>query len=264
MLFILSKLFEVIATPGAVLVLVSAVGVVLTLRRSSSPWARRLLVVGVGGLLAFAVLPLGSWMIRPLETRFPMPRPMPDRVDGIIVLGGAVSVDRSTEWGRPVLNDAADRMTTFMAMARRYPKARLVFAGGNGDPFDAGKSEAEIARGFFDEMGMGPRGIVYETKSRNTHENALYARRLVKPGRGETWLLVATAADLPRAVGCFRSVGWPVIGIPSNYRALRRGWGLLPGLVHGLRNADWAAHEWIGLVYYRLRGWTPALFPGPA
>lgn len=264
MLFILSKLFDMVAVPSAVLVLLSAIGVLLTLRRSSSAWAQRLLVIGVGGLLAFAVLPLGSWMIRPLETRFPMPDPMPTHVDGVIVLGGAISVERSTSWGQPVLNDAADRMTTFTAMARRYPGARLVFTGGNADPFNANKSEAEIARHLFNDFGMAGRGVVYEAKSRNTHENALYTERLVHPGRGETWLLVTTAADLPRAVGCFRRVGWPVVGIPTNYRSSPGGSELLPGLVRGLRTADWAVHEWIGLVYYRIRGWTPSLFPGPA
>jgi uncharacterized SAM-binding protein YcdF (DUF218 family) len=263
MLFILSKLSDVITAPSDVLLLASVAGVVLTLRRPSSRWPRRLLVAGVGGLLAFAVLPLGSWMIRPLETRFPMPDPMPAHVDGIIVLGGAISVDRSIAWRRPVLNDAAERMTTFIAMAHRYRNARLLFTGGNADPFHPKASEAQIAGHMFDELGMKDRNIIYEARSRNTHENALYSRRLVNPRPGETWLLVTTAADLPRAVGCFRAVDWPVIAIPSNYRSFRRGSDLLPGLVEGFRSADWAMHEWIGLLYYRLRGWTPTLFPGP-
>jgi uncharacterized SAM-binding protein YcdF (DUF218 family) len=221
----------------------------------------RLLIVGVVGLCAFAVLPLGSWMIRPLEGRFPMPDPMPAQVDGIIVLGGAVSVDRSIAWRVPVLDDSADRMTTFLAMAHRYPKARLMFTGGNADPFVAKASEADIARRFFQSVGLDR--VVYEARSRNTHENALFSKKLANPARGETWLVVTSAADLPRAVGCFRAVGWNVIGIPSNYRA-SRGWREpMPGLVRGLRRADWAMHEWIGLVYYRLRGWTSSLFPGP-
>jgi hypothetical protein len=30
-----------------------------------------------------------------------------------------------------------------------------------------------------------------------------------------------------------------------------------------LRRLDLAAHEWIGLVGYRVLGWTDELFPGP-
>lgn len=220
--------------------------------------------MGIGGLLAFAVLPLGSWMMRPLEDRFSMPDPMPDDVDGIIVLGGAISVDRSVDRNTPVLNDAAGRMTAFVALAQRYPHARLVFTGGNADPLVVKTSEAVIARSFFRGMGLGTRDILYETESRNTHENAVYAHRLVKPRPSERWLLVTSAVDMPRAVGSFRGIGWSVMAVPSDYHTLRSRSGFAPGLVHGFREADWAVHEWIGLLYYRIRGWTPALFPGPA
>lgn len=263
-MYILSKLIDLVVTPSAILPLLCAVGLLLTLRRIAPHWARRFLVVGIGGLLAFAVLPLGTWMMRPLEDRFSMPDPMPDRVDGIIVLGGAISVDQSVDRNTTALNDAAGRMTAFATLAHRYPHARLVFSGGNADPFVVKTSEAAIARSFFAGMGLETRAILYESESRNTHENALYSRRLVKPRPSERWLLVTSAVDLPRAVGCFRGVGWPVIAIPSDYHTLRNRSGFAPGLVHGFRAADWAVHEWIGLLYYRVRGWTPALFPGPA
>ena len=263
-MYVLSKLFDVVVTPSSVLLLLCLAGLLLTLRRTAPRWAKRLLIAGVGGLFAFSILPLGTWMLRPLESRFAMPSPMPDHVDGIIVLGGAISVDRSVDRGAPMLNDAAGRMTTFVAMAHRYRRARLVFSGGNADPFVVKTSEAGIARRFFREMGLETRTILYESQSRNTYENALYSQRLVRPRLGERWLLVASAADLPRAVGCFQRVGWPVVPIPSDYHTPRDDLGFVPGLLRGLRDADRAAHEWIGLMYYRLRGWTPALFPGPA
>lgn len=262
-MYILSKLFDLVVTPSAILPLLCAIGLLLTLRRTAPRWSRRFLIVGVGGLLVFAVLPLGTWMMRPLEDRFSMPAPMPNDVDGIIVLGGGISVDRSVDRDTPTLNDAAGRMTAFVALAYRYPHARLVFSGGNADPFVVKTSEAVIARTFFRDIGLGSRDMLYETESRNTFENAVYSRRLVKPRAGQRWLLVTSAVDMPRAVGCFRGVGWPVIAIPSDYHTLRSRSGFAPGLVHGLRDADWAMHEWLGLLYYRLRGWTPALFPGP-
>jgi len=55
-----------------------------------------------------------------------------------------------------------------------------------------------------------------------------------------------------------------VTGYPADYHTLRHSAGFYPGLAAGLYDADWAAHEWIGLVYYRLRGWTPTLLPGPS
>ena len=261
MLYIIARLFDALARPSTLLLLLALVGVVLTLRRRLSAWGARCLVMGVGGLAAFAILPLSTWMLRPLEDRFPVPMPMPENVAGIIVLGGAVSVPRSTDRGMPELNRAAGRMTAFAMLARRYPRARLVFTGGNGDPFAVRPSEAAIARSLF--AGLGLSRVLYESRSRNTHENAQFTASLLHPKPDETWLLVTTAADLPRAVGSFRVQGWPVIAYPADYHTLGKGTGFLPGLADGLADGDWAAHEWIGLVYYRLRGWTPALLPGP-
>lgn len=261
MIYIVSKIFDLIFCPSALLLLCSVLGGWLTLRRAESLWGRRLLVVGVGGLMAFATLPLGEWMMQPLEERFP-PAQL-DHVDGIIVLGGAPAVGRSVNRGMPLMGDTADRMTSFVALARRYPQARLIFSGGNSDPFSNGTPEATIAGLFFDDMGLDPTRITFEGASRNTHENAVLSQRLMQPKPGEQWLLVTSAADMPRAVGCFRAAGWPVIAMPTNYKTLHNASRFVPGLLQGLRLADWASHEWIGLVYYRLHGWTPSLFPGP-
>lgn len=261
MLYIASRLFGDLAHPGALLLLCCVIGLLLFLRkRRSSRW---FLVVGIGGLAAFAILPIDTWLMRPLESRFAMPDPMPVRVDGIIVLGGAVDVNRSVDRGVPILKDSAGRMTEFVALARRYPAARLVFTGGNADPFVKKATEAEIARRFFRDVGVDTRHMVFEDKARNTHENAVLTRQRMHPRLGETWLLVTTAADLPRAVGSFRSVGWTVVAVPCDYRTLRHSSGFAPGLVQSLSTTDWAVHEWIGLTYYYLRGWTPTLFPGP-
>lgn len=261
-MFVMSKVIWTLTQPGTLLLALCAIGLLLTLRRRASRWGRWLLIAGIGGFAAIAVLPLGTWLMRPLENRFPPPYPMPAEADGVIVLGGAINIDISVDRDTPVLKDGAARMTSFVALARRYPKAKLVFTGGSGTS-DVKYSEAFVAGRLLAEMGVGAGRLTLEDRSRNTRENALFSRRLVVPKPGERWLLVTSAADLPRAVGCFRAVGWPVIPVPVDYHTLKRPAPFFPGLITGLRQTDWAMHEWLGLVYYRLRGWTPSLFPGP-
>jgi uncharacterized SAM-binding protein YcdF (DUF218 family) len=261
MLYVVARLFDMFVTPSTLLLLLCVAGLLLTLRHNA--WGKRLLIAGIGGFIVFAVFPIGTWLLRPLEDRFPPPKPLPSHVDGIISLGGAINLELTETRGRPALKDSAGRMTDFVALARRYPKARLVFAGGSGAIVPGRTTEADVARVFYAELGIDPRRVIFEHKSRNTHENAALASALVHPHPGERWLLVTTAADLPRAVGSFRGAGWQVIGVPADYHTQRDGGGWFPGLLGGLRDADWAVHEWIGLVYYRLRGWTPSLFPGP-
>ena len=45
-----------------------------------------------------------------------------------------------------------------------------------------------------------------------------------------------------------------------DYRAFELGLGTQ--VTEGLYQLDEAVYEWLGLAYYRLLGWTPALFQG--
>ena len=105
--------------------------------------------------------------------------------------------------------------------------------------------------------GLEPPRLVFEARARDTCENARLTRALMQPRPGEHWLLVTTAMHLPRAMACFRAVGWEVIP----YAADRRGSaGPLETssfrVGDNLALADEALHEWLGLVYYRLSGRT--------
>ena len=72
----------------------------------------------------------------------PEVKALPADVTGIIVLGGALETDLSAARGMPSLNDAAERMTSLVYLARHYPKARLAFTGGNGELIHAPMPEA--------------------------------------------------------------------------------------------------------------------------
>lgn len=107
--------------------------------------------------------------------------------------------------------------------------------------------------------------MTLETRSRNTYENAEFTKALVKPKPGERWLLVTSAQHMPRAVGCFRRVGFPVEAYPVDWNTFRRFHiGFMDTLSTGLRFTDKTVHEWLGLIFYRLTGRTSALLPGPA
>jgi uncharacterized SAM-binding protein YcdF (DUF218 family) len=104
-----------------------------------------------------------------------------------------------------------------------------------------------------------------EGRARNTIENAIYAKQLARPKLGERWLLVTSAYHLPRAVGAFRKVGFPVEAYPVDWRTrgvrdlLRPFWSV----GDGLRRVDTAVREWVGLAAYWMTGRSSELFPGP-
>lgn len=247
----------------AVLAIAGAVALVIGWRRAGS------LACGLAavGLVVFGFLPTGALVLRALENRFPQPA-LPDRIDGIVVLGGYLDTVVTAERGRPELLDAADRIVAVADLARRYPGAPIVLTGGNkfeprtGRAVPEAESAAEIAR----SIGIDPTRLVLETGSRSTWENATGSMAIVRPGPGSTWLLVTSAAHMPRAVGTFRAAGWPgLVPWPVDYHIPEGAdlWLGRPDALAGLAATDAAMREIEALVAYRLAGRSSALFPAP-
>ena len=224
-------------------------------------------IIGLSWLAAFCsivsifivvLLPAVSWIAVPLEARFPANPVLPDRIAGIVVLGGMERPAQSLAWGEPSLADPGP-IRAMVALWRRYPDARLVFSGGGPN---TRMSEATVARDFLHEIGANDRIVTYEDRSRNTLENARLTHALIRPKPDERWILVCQAAGMPRAMGVFRKAGWKVVAYPAGYLTKAKAPRLSFDFLESLNLASVALHEWLGLVVYRALGYTDELCPG--
>jgi uncharacterized SAM-binding protein YcdF (DUF218 family) len=250
--------------PGNLLLLCLLAGVVL-LMISRDRRGKLLIGLAALGLALLAVAPVGPALLLTLEERFPRPAALPDRIDGILILGGAVEPARSLSYGETVFNSSVSRVLGGIALARRHPEAKLALVSGEGGFSPVGLAESRATLGFVVEEGIDPARIILEERSRSTHENAVYAKEILAPKPGETWVLVTSAYHMPRSAASFDAVGWPVIPYPVDFRIDPRA-GLSPGfsLLDGLAVTTLAGKEWVGLLGYRAMGWTHELFPSPA
>ena len=263
MFFLIAKTLGVMAEAPQIFIELLIVGVVLLWTR----WARvGRIVTTVMALvvLVFAITPISAFLARPLEDRFPQPD-LGVAPTGIIVLGGAMDEGVTRARNMPALNNAAERLTEPVALMRHFPNARLVFSGGSGRLTPAAWTESDVARMFWRSLGVPDERMSFESKSRDTWENAVFTKELVQPKPGERWLLVTSAMHMPRSVGIFRKIGFDVIPYPVDYQT-----GGVPGDFVGLRKPmdatyilQSATHEWIGLVSYWLSGKSASLLPGP-
>jgi uncharacterized SAM-binding protein YcdF (DUF218 family) len=160
-MFVVDKILTMLILPTALMTECALLGLLL----SRWPIGRILLFVAVGAMTACLVLPVDTWTVRPLEDRFPAITTPPVKVDGIVVLGGAIEDLTSRDRGTPTLNSAANRMTTFVGLARRYPHAKLVFTGGSGDLEQGVSNEAEYAKILLEQLGLPPDRVVFENTS---------------------------------------------------------------------------------------------------
>jgi uncharacterized SAM-binding protein YcdF (DUF218 family) len=263
MAFLFGKLVWAVVQPGNLLLLGLLAGIVLlTLSRGR----RGKVLIGLAGLgfLLLAVSPIGPAVLLALEERFPRPAALPERIDGILVLGGAVDPGISLYHGETEFNSSVARVLAGIALARRHPEAKLALIGGEGAFFPVGFAESRATLGFAVDEGIAPARIILEERSRSTHENAVLANEMIPHERGQTWILVTSAFHMPRAIASFSAVDWPVIPYPVDFKvdprsALRANFNLLDGL----DASTIAGKEWTGLLAYRLMGWTRELFPAP-
>ena len=266
MFAVFSKLAWMVLAPSSLLVSATVIGALLATSGRRRRSGRVLSIAAATALLLCAFGPVGYWLAVPLETRFPLPAHIDAPVSGIVVLGGAArEAGPLGDADMLGLNEAAERLSAMILLARRYPQARLVYSGGQGDPFDPSPPEADLVRAHVATLGLDPSRILFENRSRNTAENASFSRDTVRPQQGERWLLVTSAWHMPRAMGCFSAAGFEVEPFPVDFRT--NGWSdlwrLHTNAGSGLRLTDTATREWLGLVAYRLTGRIGALLPAP-
>ena len=260
--FLASKIIWALISPDSLIVIlgVSAwIAAIVKWQRIS----RSLLASCALLLVLIGFFPVGEWLIAPLENRFTTNAALPSEVDGIIVLGGAISPRMSNIWQQPELGGGADRITNFLYLARIYPNAQLVFTGGSGAVTKQEFKEAEMAQILLDQVGLAERAIIFESESRNTSENARNSKELVTPDNNENWLLITSAFHMPRSIGVFCQQQWAVQPYPVDHYSqkanlLRVNFSFGENLlVLGV-----AIREWVGLVAYRVSGRTDRLLPG--
>jgi uncharacterized SAM-binding protein YcdF (DUF218 family) len=256
MFFVLSKVLGFFLVPSNVIVGLGLVGIAL-LAIGYARAGRWMLIASIVLIAAVGFLPIGSGLALPLEERFPRWDETRGPPTGMVVLGGGViKSDISADRGEIFVGGTADRIVAAVELARRYPSARIVFVG---------RDEADFVIRFLEKLSVPRHRIVVEPKSRNTAENAAFAKQLVMPKPDERWLLVTSAMHMPRAVGAFRKAGFAIEAYPVDYETagVNNLWTIPGALMDGIGTTDRAVHEWEGLLAYWITARIPELFPGP-
>jgi uncharacterized SAM-binding protein YcdF (DUF218 family) len=206
------------------------------------------------GLLALFLLswPPAEWLFsRPLEIWYPLrPFPANSHPEAIVVLGGTSS---PPTYQRPfALADRDTFQNVSMAawLHSRLPNVPILACEGSHRPYTYPSPMYE----FLKNAGIPGDLLWLESSSRNTHENALYGAAILRAHGIAHITLVTDAQSMPRALACFRKLGFDVAAAPSDFSELDFGEDLLPGWKAIERN-ERTLHELLGLAWYRVRGW---------
>ena len=101
-------------------------------------------------------------------------------------------------------------------------------------------------------MGFNLRNLWIEPLSRDTKDEARLMQKIV--GR-DRFVLVTSAAHMPRSMALFAKRGMRPVPAPTEYLAAEsRGPARFFPSADGLERAERAFHEYLGLAWAKLRG----------
>ena len=201
--------------------------------------------------------PIGSYLTYNIEKEFHSNIKIPERVDGILILGGATNPLLFKEYDQISLNDSAERLVESVLIIRKFEKAKVIFSGGSGSINRSDLGHSQVAKLFYKNIGVDINKIFFEDKSRNTYENIIYSKNIAKPKKNETWLLITSAFHMKRALFIAEKNNWKLVPYAVDFKNTKE-FKLTPNinLLSNLNSFQSGLHEWLGLVAYYLMGRT--------
>ncbi|MBS2211198.1 YdcF family protein [Carboxylicivirga mesophila] len=175
----------------------------------------------------------------------------------IVVLGGLSSYDDITN--RIYFYEATDRLMQGLLLHKKNTSQKIIISGGSAEIYFDEKPEAEYLKDYLLAIGIESDKVLFETKSRNTHENASYTAALFDSlNMHKNITLITSAFHVKRASGCFTQQGFRVYPIATNastkHQPLKPADYFMPSL-ETLQSWPILLKEWMGIMVYKLRGY---------
>ena len=208
------------------------------------------------------VLPTGPYLFYLLEKNYHNKINLPENVNGILILSGATDPFLTKEYDQISLNGSAERLTESIELIKKYPKAKVFFAGGTAESIQyPDLSHSYVAKKFYESLGINIQNIYFDNESRNTYENILFAKKKFDPNKNEKWVLVTSAFHLKRAISIGEKIGWELIPYATDYKLPKKfRLKISFNFFSNLGSFQHSSHEWIGIISYYLMGRSSKIF----
>ena len=124
---------------------------------------------------------------------------------GIVLTGMA---EYNTDLDVLSIRRGGDRIWQALTLYHKGKIKKIMISGDNGYVTDRGLHEAAQMKEVLVSWGIPEGDIITEEVSRNTHENALFTKKLIqKDFKNSSLLLITSSLHMKRASDCFRREG---------------------------------------------------------
>lgn len=246
--FVVKKIVGALLMPVGIVWLLFAAAFVQSARRRRK---RALWLTGIGlfFLTLFSYMPFSVSLLQHLEMRYPALESVDPSVGYVMVLGHGHVSDGTLPITSQLESTAVVRLAEGIRLLNRLnPDAKLIVSGYAGLDETA---HAVMLKRLATGLGVDPKRIIVLDEPRDTKEEARTAAAIV--GK-RPFVLVTSAAHMPRAMKWFAAEGLHPLAAPTNHLAKRSAtYWELPS-AEGLCLSQRALHEYLGLAWYALKG----------
>ena len=226
-----------------------ALGGLLLLRLGRRRAGRGVLIGAALFLLLASWWPVAEGLLAPLENRYPALIDVTglDRVAAVVVLGGGWQQNPERPISSQLNESSAIRLFEGLRLLRALPEARLIVSGGT-----RRTGRVPVAQGYAQaarEMGVPAERILILDTPLDTAQEAYAVRAAL--GTGQRFVLVTSAAHMPRAMRHFQRVGLDPIPAPTQHLTGRSRRDRLSSWLpssQDLGKTERAWYEYLGLV----------------
>lgn len=250
MFFLLSKILVIFIRP-----LCWSVGLLIWAFVTKLPERRRKLI-----LISLLILFLSSnkVLVNEITRAWEMePQKEASIPEAAVILGGYAEFD--SHRNRVQMSDAADRLYSVVNLFQQKKIKRIILSGGSSSVTGRTKPEADYVLPILKSYGIPDSVVIKESKSRNTHENAINTSKILKDNHlyGPI-LLVTSSFHMRRARGTFAKAGIAVVPYPVHFISdYGRGYFLPDFFIpssEALFRCDAIIKEWVGYMAYAITG----------
>ena len=193
-------------------------------------------------------------LLAPLENKYHLDTAHLRTANVYIVLGGGI-LDRPHARSpyEKVPLASLKRCLETAYWYKRYPHPIIVCGG---TPLRRGNTEALYMQQVLLELGVPKNKIYLENLSRNTYENIINAKTIMRQNHWERAMLVTSAFHMPRGMQEVRRVGLNASPLPCDYRINQNTKHSFIDVFPDykiLMDSNTALKEYIGSIYYRIR-----------
>lgn len=250
MFFYLSKLIDFLLHPLIWVIILLC----LSLFKKQS--RRRFLILALTVLYLFSNEFLFNEVSRLYESKAVERTSLQEHYSAAIVLGGLSSYHE--EFDQLEFQGSADRLFDMLPFYFEGKIDKIIIAGGSGRLIQDQK-ESPYLKDYLIKIGVDETDILNEDQSRNTYENAVYAKKLIENHQlNPPYILSTSAAHMPRSKAVFEKQGLMVDIYPVDYYSREREFNpdrLFMPKAYVLNNWAWMIHEWVGWIFYKLMGY---------